>query len=101
MLAPGITPPCASLTTPVIEAVVTPCAAEGLTHVASAHSAIANADTNRDLIQQLIAGSSMKKLTRGPRLPAEFQPELHVAHPEQRVADGGRHEKACIAVERH
>src|SRR5258706_15811690 len=67
MLAPGMTAPCASLTTPVTAAVVTPCAARGLADIASARSAPI-AHTRRDHFTCFIANSCgrdcSKKTTR-------------------------------------
>src|SRR5438552_16913760 len=61
--APGITAPWASRTTPVIEAVVTPCAASVPALRAHANNA-ATAQTIRDLIGQFIASSRLKRCLR-------------------------------------
>src|SRR5438132_14162643 len=58
IVAPGISAPWASLTTPVIEAVVTPCAAAGVANTPSASNA-ATAHTHPDRIEEVIANSTL------------------------------------------
>src|SRR5439155_17670298 len=65
MLAPGMTPPDASLTSPVIEAVVTPCAdAMPGTNIAQLKRTPIT-HTRRDLFTWFISGSSCRGVRKG------------------------------------
>src|SRR2546430_7491796 len=58
-----MTPPEASLTSPVMDAVVTPCAAKGPADIASANSALI-AHARRDLVPRSIANSCYVEVSK-------------------------------------